>query len=88
MFVAHGVVFIVYDGTSALSGSYESRGATDAVFAVEQWATSLAQSLPVVAALVAVGAVLASFLTYRVLSGRSIATSKGQPRDGGDRGGR
>jgi len=86
MFVALGVVFIAYEGTSALSGLYESRGATDAVFAAEQWATGLAQSLPVVAVLVAVGAVLASLLVYRVLSGRLTATAKGRPRGGRGRG--
>jgi len=82
MFVALGVVFIAYEGTSALSGLYESRGATDAVFAAEQWSNNLAQSLPVAAVLVTVGAVLASVLAYKILSGRSTATAKDQPRDG------
>ena len=82
MFVALGVVFIAYEGTSALSGLYESRGATDAVFAAEQWSNNLAQSLPVAAVLVTVGAVLASVLAYKILSRRSAATAKDQPRDG------
>jgi cytochrome c biogenesis protein CcdA len=82
MFVALGVVFIAYEGTSALSGLYESRGATDVVFAAEQWSNNLAQSLPVAAVLVAVGAVLASVLAYKILFGRSTATAKDQPRDG------
>ncbi len=82
MFVALGVVFIAYEGTSALSGLYESRGATDAVFAAEQWSNNLAQSLPVAAVLVTVGAVLASVLAYKILSGRSTATAKDQPRGG------
>ena len=82
MFVALGVVFIAYEGTSALSGLYESRGATDAVFAAEQWSNNLAQSLPVAAVLVTVGAVLASVLAYKILFGRSAATAKDQPRDG------
>ncbi|PLS86856.1 MAG: cytochrome C biogenesis protein CcdA, partial [Actinobacteria bacterium] len=38
MFVALGVVFIAYEGTSALAGFYESWGATEVVFAAEQWA--------------------------------------------------
>ena len=82
MFVALGVVFIAYEGTSALSGLYESRGATDAIFAAEQWTNSFAQNLPVAAVLVTVGAVLASVLAYKILSGRSTATAKDQPRDG------
>jgi membrane protein implicated in regulation of membrane protease activity len=81
MFVALGVVFIAYEGTSVLSGFYESRGATDAVFAAEQWATGLAGSFPVGAVLVAIGAVLASVLTYRTLSRRSTATAESRRRE-------
>lgn len=73
MFVALGVVFIAYEGTSALAGFYESRGAKEAVFAVEQWAARLAGNFPVIAVLVAAGAVLASVLAYRVLSRRAAA---------------
>lgn len=43
MFVALGLMFILYEGTSALSGLYESRGATDLAFATERWASSLPQ---------------------------------------------
>ncbi len=73
MFVALGVVFIAYEGTSALAGFYESWGATEAVFAAEQWANGVAGSFPVVAVLVAVGAILVSVLAYRVLSRRAAA---------------
>ena len=46
MFVALGVLFIVYDGTSALSGLYESNGATDLAFAADRWAGDLAGRVP------------------------------------------
>jgi cytochrome c biogenesis protein CcdA len=46
MFVLLGMIFIVYEGTSALSGLYESSGATDLVFAAELWAESLSRSVP------------------------------------------
>ena len=81
MFVALGVAFIVYEGTSALAGFYESRGATEAVFAAEQWATGFAGSFPVVAVLVAVGAVLASIFAYRILSRRSAAAVESPRRE-------
>ena len=81
MFVALGVAFIVYEGTSALAGFYESRGATEAVFAAEQWATGFAGSFPVVAVLVADGAVLASIFAYRILLRRSAAAVESPRRE-------
>ena len=42
LFIAIGVLFIVYEGTSALEGVYASNGATDLAFAAQQWANSLA----------------------------------------------
>ena len=82
MFVALGVVFIAYEGTSALAGFYESRGATDAVFAAEQWASSIAGSFPVTAILVTVAGILVSALAYRVLSRRSAAGAGSRARAG------
>src|ERR687894_389148 len=66
MFILLGVVFIAYQGTSALSGLYEKNGALDLSYAAEQWANSLARSIPdalvfagaLAAALVLVGVVL------------------------------
>ena len=81
MFVALGVAFIAYEGTSALAGFYESRGATEAVFAAKQWATGFAGSFPIVAVLVAVGAVLASIFAYRILSRRSAAAVESPGRE-------
>ena len=46
MFIVLGAVFIAYQGTSALSGVYETYGAVDVAFAAERWAGSLAKSVP------------------------------------------
>ena len=65
MFIAIGVLFIVFEGTSALEGLYASRGATDLAFAAEWWVNGVAESFPLSLAL-AVGAVLlAGFVLYR-----------------------
>jgi len=42
LFIVIGVLFIVYEGTSALEGVYASNGATDLAFAAQQWANGLA----------------------------------------------
>lgn len=41
MFVILGVMFVAYEGTSALSGLYESNGATDLAFAAQVRASSI-----------------------------------------------
>ncbi|MCA1738856.1 MAG: cytochrome c biogenesis CcdA family protein, partial [Actinobacteria bacterium] len=46
IFVLLGVVFIAYEGTSALSGLYEENGAVDLSYAAEGWANFLARSVP------------------------------------------
>ncbi len=46
MFILLGVVFVGYEGTSALSGLYEENGAVDLAYAAEEWATSFARSVP------------------------------------------
>src|SRR5918997_1464192 len=46
MFILLGTVFIVYEGTSALSGLYEAYGAVDLAFAAERWAGSFARGVP------------------------------------------
>jgi hypothetical protein len=74
--VALRAIFVAYEGTSALSGSYEYRGATNLAFAAEQWPAALARSVPVVPVLVVFGAVLASVFAYGVLSVSSAETSK------------
>ncbi len=46
MFVALGVLFIAYEGTSALEGLYEANGATDLALAAQRWAGGLAEGVP------------------------------------------
>lgn len=46
MFVLIGVLFVVYEGTSALEGAYVSVGATDLAFTADRWAGSLAENVP------------------------------------------
>jgi cytochrome c biogenesis protein CcdA len=67
MFVLIGALFIAYDGTSALSGLYESNGATDLAFAAERWASNVARGISGVAVL----AVLLAALLLRRRQGRS-----------------
>ncbi|MCA1731915.1 MAG: cytochrome c biogenesis CcdA family protein, partial [Actinobacteria bacterium] len=43
IFVLLGVVFIAYEGTSALSGLYEENGVVDLSYTAEGWANSLAR---------------------------------------------
>ena len=64
MFITLGVVFIAYEGTSSLSGFYESNGATDLAFAAERWANDLSRKVPG-AALFAVLAMLFAALLLR-----------------------
>jgi cytochrome c biogenesis protein CcdA len=67
MFVALGVLFIAYEGTSALSGLYESGGATDLALAAERWATTVAPEVAGTAVLAVVVALLAALLLRRWL---------------------
>lgn len=64
MFVLLGVVFIVYEGTSALTGLYESNGATDIAFAAEEWASELTRNVPFVAVAISV-VLLTTVYLYR-----------------------
>jgi sulfite exporter TauE/SafE len=67
MFVALGVLYIAYEGTSALSGLYESGGATDLAFAAERWVSTVADGIPGIALLAAVAALPAAFVLRRWL---------------------
>jgi cytochrome c biogenesis protein CcdA len=58
MFVLLGVLFIAYEGTSALSGLYESSGATDLALAAEQWVNNTAPWIPTAAILAALAVLL------------------------------
>ena len=67
MFITLGVVFIAYEGTSSLSGFYESNGATDLAFAAEQWANDVIAPWEPTMAILAVLAVLLAVLLWRRL---------------------
>jgi cytochrome c biogenesis protein CcdA len=72
MFVLLGILFIAYEGTSALSGLYESNGATDLAFAAERWAGGVARGIPTMAVLIILAILLAALLLRRrVRHGRS-----------------
>jgi hypothetical protein len=79
MFVLLGALFIAFEGTSALSGLYESNGATDLAFTAQQWAGNVAPEIPGAAIL----AVLATLGAALLLRGRlRRAGSKDASRDG------
>ena len=65
IFIVLGVLFIVFEGTSALEGVYTARGATDLAFAVERWVSVVSESLPLSLALATVAVLLAGLLLYR-----------------------
>jgi cytochrome c biogenesis protein CcdA len=76
MFVLLGVLFIAYEGTSALSGLYESNGATDLAFAAERWANNVARGIPGMTILAVTAVLLAALLLRRWLRrGRSKRVS-------------
>jgi len=60
MFVVLGVLFIVYDGTSALEGFYEKSGAGGLALAAQQWSGGISRNIPawVATAILAVAGVL------------------------------
>ncbi len=66
MFVAVGVLFIVFEGTSGLEGLYASGGATDLAFSVERWVGTFSESLPISVPLAVLGLLFAGFLAYRL----------------------
>ncbi len=86
MFVLLGVLFIAYEGTSALSGLYESNGATDLAFAAEQWAEEVARGVPQVAVLAIMAALLVALLLLRGRRGRAKKAGDGAyaAKRGGD----
>src|SRR5829696_1371145 len=66
MFVAIGVLFIVFEGTSGLEGLYTAGGATDLAFAVERWVDAASERLPLSVALAVLGVLLAGFLVLKL----------------------
>jgi cytochrome c biogenesis protein CcdA len=79
MFVAIGVLFIVYEGTSGLEGLYASGGATDLAFSVERWVETFSESILVSVALAGLGLLFAGFLVYKLSRRR-----KKKPAERGD----
>lgn len=70
MFILLGVIFIIYQGTSALSGLYESNGATNVAFAAEQWAGGISHSAPAVVPVVIVVLLMAIHIYRRLVTSR------------------
>src|SRR5215211_2815661 len=66
MFVAIGVLFIVFEGTSGLEGLYASGGVTDLAFSVEQWAETFSESALISLVLAVLVLLFAGFLVYRL----------------------
>lgn len=69
MFVLLGVLFIAYEGTTALTGFYASRGAEDLALAAEDWAGYVARAVPDWLALMLLLALVVAFLVYRYFAG-------------------
>ena len=67
IFVLLGTGFIYYQGTSALSGFYESNGATDLSFAAQQWVNGLAGSVSLPVILLILAGIFGLFYLYRRL---------------------
>lgn len=65
MFILLGAVFIVYQGTTAFEGFYDTNGATDLAFAAQQWVSNLVGSVPVIPAALALVLLLVAFLLYK-----------------------
>ncbi len=83
MFILLGAVFIAYEGTSALSGLYEENGAVDVAYDAEQWARSLANTVP--DALVLAVALAAVFLLAIQAYRRQQRKAHGVADSGGER---
>lgn len=65
MFVLLGLTFIVYQGTSALSGLYESNGAVDAAFAAEEWIEKISRDVPDVLFLMLLAGIVLAVIILR-----------------------
>jgi cytochrome c biogenesis protein CcdA len=65
MFVAIGVLFIVFEGTSSLESLYDSGGATDLAFSAQQWVGAFSESIPISLPLAFLALLVAGLLVYR-----------------------
>ena len=66
MFVAIGVLFVAFEGTSGLEGLYAAGGATDLAFSVQRSAGAVSGNASSSVALAVLGLLLAGFLLYRL----------------------
>ncbi len=82
MFILLGTVFIVYQGTSALEGFYDTNGATDLAFAAQQWAGNLAGNPLIILAALLLALSAAAYLLYRRLGRNNEQPSKPRDREG------
>lgn len=70
MFILLGVVFIAYEGTSALGGLYAAGGAEDLALAAQQWIGGLTRGVLEAAVLAFLAAAAAGFYLYRLRGGK------------------
>jgi hypothetical protein len=64
MFVAIGVLFIAFEGTSGLEGLYASGGATDLAFSVERRAEAVSERAPI--SLAVLGLAFAGYVIFKL----------------------
>ena len=82
MFILLGAVFIIYQGTSALEGFYDTNGATDLAFAAQQWAGNLAGNWLVVLLVLLLASLLTAALLYKRLRRNGKPRPKPRGREG------
>jgi hypothetical protein len=70
MFIMLGVIYIAYEGTSALSGLYEENGIEDLSFAAEEWVSTAVSSVPNVLVLAVLVAATLTAVAVAVLRRR------------------
>ncbi len=76
LFIAIGVLFIVYEGTSALEGVYAANGATELAFATQQWVGGFAGNPFVAGAFVVLVLLGIAYAVFRWTRNRKSRSSK------------
>lgn len=76
LFITIGVLFIVYEGTSALEGVYAANGATELAFATQQWVSGFAGNPFVAGTFVALVLFAIAYAVFRWLRNRKSRSSK------------
>jgi cytochrome c biogenesis protein CcdA len=77
MFVAIGVMFIAFEGTSGLENLYSSGAATDFAFSAERWAEAVSGKVPVSAVLAALGLLFGGYLLHKLSQRRKKPAKPG-----------